>query len=287
MQTTRDSIARPRQRPDHGFTLHHRPARAAGQLAYWTAIPHQPRGSQPPLVAVHGVQRGARDMAEAFGAAAAARGQVVIAPVFDKHAWPAYQRVVIGGRADLALIALLDEVAHEGIADTRRFRLFGYSGGAQFAHRFAMLYPHRIADLVAAAAGWYTMPSVDAPFPYGLATEAGRRLPWGPRFAAGLGAFLRLPITVLVGENDDVADRRTRSGPLLDARQGGHRLARARRWSAALTAAAQARRLPPSVDLHILPGCAHDFLDCARHGGLIEHAMTPPAPAAYPHCLAA
>lgn len=252
-----------------GFALRFRPASAAGALPCWLAVPRRPRADAPALVAVHGIQRGARDIAAAFGGAAAAAGQVVIAPLFDKAGWPSYQRVVLKGRADLALLALLDELAHEGLAGTRRFGLFGYSGGAQFAHRFAMLYPHRIERLIAAAAGWYTMPDAATAFPAGLGAEPGRRLPWGPRLATGLGAFLQLPVTVLIGERDRFVDASTRSTPALDRQQGPHRRARAERWVEALEAAARARRLAPRVALRELPGCGHDFLECVARGGLV------------------
>ena len=258
--------------PTQFHTLH-RPARGRHGLACWLSLPRERAATQPPIVAIHGIQRGAEDIVRAFAARAAAEGRAVIAPVFDEANWQGYQRVVAPRRADLALMALLEELAGAGVGPTRRFTLFGFSGGAQFAHRFALLYPHRIERLVAAAAGWYTMPDATAAFPYGLCDEDDRRTPWGARCSAALGAFLQVPVTVLVGAHDDHPDRSTRSTPALDRQQGPDRLSRARCWVQAVSDAASRRGLPPRVSLEILPACGHDFLACAAHGGLVEHVF--------------
>lgn len=230
-------------------------------LDCWLALPAAPVEGAAPLVAVHGISRNAREIAETFAARAAAQGRAVIAPVFDEARWNGYQRAVAPRRADTALIALLEELSLAGVADTRRVDLFGYSGGAQFAHRFAMLYPHRINRLTAAAAGWWTYPDA-TPFPYGMGGER-----WGAMMAAGLPGFLALDIAVAVGARDDAPDAATRSTPALDDQQGPNRLCRARGWVSALRAAAAVRNLPePRLTLRQLPGAGHDFAACARAG---------------------
>jgi pimeloyl-ACP methyl ester carboxylesterase len=247
-----------------GYVLTHRPGLGPLALDCWMASPERPRRGARPLVAVHGIGRGARDMAEAFAARAAAQGRVVIAPLFDEARWNGYQRAVAPRRADRALLALVDELADEGVTGADGFDLFGYSGGAQFAHRFAMLFPRRICRLSVCAAGWWTLPDAAEAFPYGLGGA------WGERLEAGLDRFLSLDIAVSVGADDDQADAATRSGPALDARQGRDRVARARAFASALRDAAARRGLPePRLSLTALPGCGHDFLACAR-AGLVE-----------------
>ena len=251
-------------------SLIERPGR--GGLSCWLALPARPRPGARPLIAVHGVARGARAKAEIFAARAAAQGRAVIAPVFDEARWNGYQRAVAPRRADLALLRLLAELRAEGLVDAPTLDLFGYSGGAQFAHRFAMLYPHLLGRLTLGSAGWWTFPDA-APFPYGLGGPADG---WGPRLAAGLPRFLGLDIAVAVGARDDAPDAATRRGPALDAQQGIDRLSRARAWVAALEAAAGARRLPPpAIRLAVLPGCGHDFAACAAAdgGALIDLAL--------------
>ena len=257
------------------FTLVERAAKGRGGLACWLALPVELDPKAPPLVAVHGIQRRARDQAECYGARAAALGRPVIAPLFGRRAWPRYQQVVRKGRADHALLALMTELRLTGIWNTRSFELAGFSGGAQFAHRFAMLYPQLVSRLTLSSAGWYTFPDT-AVFPYGLAARPGRRSDWGPRMAAGLDQFLRLPIQVCVGAEDNLQDPNTRSGAEIDLQQGRDRLTRGRRWAEALSAAAAARGITPQVAFKALPGCGHDFRDCVEYGGL-DRVVVPEA----------
>jgi len=240
-----------------------RAPRGRQSLGCWIVTPNAPRKGAAPLVAIHGISRGAEEIAEAFAAQAAAQGRTVIAPLFDEEAWSGYQRLVSPKRADLALMALLDDLTLSGVAEAGRVDLFGYSGGAQCAHRFAMLHPQRVRRLSACAAGWWTFPDAAA-FPYGVGGAADG---WGARVAAALPEFLRLDITVSVGGDDARPDPAMRSAPAVDAQQGRSRLERARRWVEALRAAAAARGLPaPKVSFTVLPGAGHDFPDCARAG---------------------
>lgn len=253
--------------PKHGFTLHRQFATRPGALDCWLALPSDISTDAPPLIAIHGIRRGALTQAETFAERATMAGRPVIAPLFDTHGWNRYQQVVRGGRADLALLDLMAELREAGIWRTPTFELAGYSGGAQFAHRFAMLHPNLVARLTVVSSGWYTFPD-DAAFPYGLARRPGNKDDWGPRLASRLDQFLRLPIQVCVGAEDNVADPNTRGGPAIERQQGKDRLTRATRWYEALRDAAIARGIDPRVALTVLPHCGHDFRECVHRGGL-------------------
>ncbi len=259
---------------DPDVVIVERPGRGRREPPAWLALPRRMAPDAEPLVAVHGIERGAAEQARLFADRAAALGRPVIAPLFAAQSYPGYQRVVERDRADLALLGLLDALAVEGLA-TRRFALFGFSGGAQFAHRFAWLYPHRITRLAVTAAGWYTFPDAAA-FPYGLGSNSRRRRDVGPNCRANLADFLALPIDVLVGSLDNVVDHNTRSGPAIDAQQGTDRLTRARRWTAALRHAAGALGHEPAVTLHVLEGCGHTFRQCIEQGDLARIVLPTP-----------
>ncbi|MEM8855690.1 MAG: alpha/beta hydrolase [Pseudomonadota bacterium] len=229
---------------------------------------------QPPIVAVHGLKRGAREQAALLASQAAARGQVVIAPHFDTLTWKRYQQLVIAGRADLALIGLLAEVRAECPPLAHDMVLAGFSGGAQFAHRFAMLHPDRVRRLVITAAGWYTFPN-DEPFPYGLGGGEKAGQAWGAAFAANLDRFLRLPMEVLVGAQDNAPDATLRRGARTDRVQGIGRLTRGRRWVHAVTQLAHTRGIRPNVSFDVLEGCTHDFAKCVAVGGLDRRIVGP------------
>lgn len=238
-------------------------------LACWVALPEHIDPSASPLVAVHGIHRDARTQAMVFGLQSVELGRVVIAPVFRYRHWQGYQQVYGKRRADLGLLALLDQLSASLRIDVSRFDLFGYSGGAQFAHRFALAYPHRIRELHLLAAGWYSFPDAE-PYPYGLGPPVSPVPGYSPLLKASLGHFLSLPIRVYVGEHDNDIDEHVRSSAALDRQQGPNRLVRGQRWVAALREVAQARGLDPDIDFHVLRDCGHDFKTCAGRGGLIK-----------------
>jgi pimeloyl-ACP methyl ester carboxylesterase len=146
-----------------------------------------------------------------------------------------------------------------GLSD--RIHLFGYSAGGQFAHRFALAYPERIAKLAVGAAGRYTFPDPEQRYPRGLRkaeTRLGRPI--------DLEAFLRLPIRVWVGAEDiEQDDRLTRNEKVME-QQGPDRLARAQRWVDAVAQAAAGRGIESGIALEVVPQAAHSFTQCSRRG---------------------
>ena len=244
-----------------------RPADKANGLACWLAIPDRMVTDQPPLVAVHGIRRNARQQAELFAQRANALGRPVIAPLFDRQSWPRYQQTIRRGRADLALISLIDGLRDEGVVQADRFELFGFSGGAQFAHRFAMMHPHLVERLTVASAGWYTFPDAQR-FPYGLSARSDPPDPWSNVTEERFQRFLTIPTQVCVGADDTVRDDNLRSDDQIDAQQGENRLVRGIRWTQALKEAALERNLAPSASFFALSACSHDFRQCVVNGGL-------------------
>jgi dienelactone hydrolase len=159
---------------------------------------------------------------------------------------------------------LLTEVAFLTRADAAKVYLFGFSGGAQFAHRYAMAHPGRVARAVVAAAGWYTFPDTTQRFPYGIRpvrTLEGVLL--DPE------QFLRVPIEVLIG-SEDTTMHNVRSTERTVAQQGTTRIDRARNWVSAMRKAAAAHSLEPLVTLTEIPGVGHSFADYHEKAELVK-----------------
>lgn len=224
-----------------------------------------------PLVALHGISRNARALWHAFGPLAEAQGRALLVPHFAQNHWPRFQQI---GRArpDLALLDLLQQAGLCG----KRVDLFGFSGGAQLAHRFAMLYPHRVGTLHLAAPGWYTLPDTGVTWPQGLGACPHQRL---RSFDAAslsrlqLSHYLSLRVRLWVGALDIQRDSSLRQTADLDASQGKTRIARAERYAEAFDRAARAMGITPDITLTVLPGCGHDFTQCATVGGLAARVM--------------
>ena len=234
---------------------------------YLLHLPASNVANAPVLVTVHGISRNAIEQARAFSLLSRTRGAVLVAPVFTAAMHADYQRLGRTGRgmrADWLLQNILDEVAALTGADVSQHFLLGVSGGAQFAHRYAMAHPHRVQRAAIVAAGWYTFPDPAQRFPYGI--RAVRTLP-GVNFDPE--QFLRVPMNVFVGRKD-TGSANVRRTERVDAQQGTNRVERARRWVAAMREASRSFGLDARVTLTEVAGADHSFNALVSRGNLIE-----------------
>lgn len=194
-------------------------------------------------------------------------GVTLLAPNFSGEQHTDYQRLGREGRgprADLFLHRCLQELSSLTGADTTQVCMVGHSAGAQFVHRYLMAYPHRVARAAVIGAGWYTFPDPQLKYPYGI--RPSRRLP-GVVFDPE--AYLRVPVTAIVGADDDGAHPTLRKSDRVNTQQGQTRVARARNWVAAMRAQAAAYRIASQVNLIELRGAGHAFADLDRDGALV------------------
>ena len=239
----------------------------------WFLLQPPPRvdAEAPLMVSVHGVTRNALEHAQAFSTVARERGAALLVPIFDERRNRRYQRLGrerSALRSDLGLLAMVGEARARLHLNPTPLRLFGYSGGGQFVHRFAMLYPELVARVAVGAAGWYTFPDANEAFPHGLGDTASASLP-APR----MDALLRVPAAVFVGVRDDEHDAKFNACQTLVAQQGINRIERGQRWIAAMRTAARSRGFSTDYRFELLPECDHSFTRCVRRGGLRERVI--------------
>jgi pimeloyl-ACP methyl ester carboxylesterase len=145
-------------------------------------VPTSYRGERPLslLVTVHGANRTAEKYRDLFVDFSEANDCVVLAPLFpmstaDLTSVHNLKEIEFDGtRFDQALLDMVDEVAEGWGLDAQRFGLFGFSAGGQFAHRFLMLHPERLAAVSVGAPGRLTRPDQAIPWPDGLGGVAER-----------------------------------------------------------------------------------------------------------------
>jgi pimeloyl-ACP methyl ester carboxylesterase len=237
-----------------------------GELDYFAYVPRTVSRHSALLVTVHGIERKAFQHALRFASLAEEHSLIVLAPLFGKSRMPRYQRTLRGSNGECPLDAFDLTIDHflrwSGIEPTRKY-LFGYSGGAQFAMRYALRGRVAFQKLALAAPGWFTMPEPGLPFPYGL----------GPSIASGsspthLDRLISKPTLVVVGTEDTRRDGSLNREPIVDATQGETRLERARRWVEAMSVAADASGTRNRVEMRTLSGAGHDFEDNMKSHGL-------------------
>jgi len=143
-----------------------------------------------------------------------------------------------------------------------RYDLVGFSGGGQFAHRFA-LFAHRpqCDRIVACSSGWYTLPDAASPFPYGLGTTQRAS-------DADVRKALATPLHLAVGSADtDPNSSGLRHTAEADA-QGLNRVQRANYAFQRAMDQSTALNAPLAWSLHLEPGVAHSAF------GMGNYALT-------------
>jgi poly(3-hydroxybutyrate) depolymerase len=230
-------------------------------LKVWTYRPRTLMPDSRVLIVVHGASRNAGDYLDAWIPTADKRNLLLLAPSFTKSAWPAYNRGRLfrgdGTRrpreqsAFGAMEKAFDEAVRRYGNRQRNYYIFGHSAGAQFVHRLVMLYEgHRATRAAAANAGWYTLPTLQASFPYGL-RDIGIA-------DADIRRMLGEPLTVVLGLDDiDPHHHRLRQDAGASA-QGRTRLARGRNFLE--VARSQANRTGAVFNWPLIevPGVAHN-----------------------------
>jgi pimeloyl-ACP methyl ester carboxylesterase len=228
---------------------------------------YRPAGHTPdrPVVLVqHGMMRNGDDYRDFWIPAADRHRLLVVATTYGRDAWPDAEHYNNGLVLDedgevrsrdawaygipLRVFAALREA---GVTTRPKAHLFGHSAGGQFGHRLMATQPH---DLIQAATignpGWYTLPTLDRPFPEGMGD-----------IGLGDAELLRLlafPMTILAGDQDIETD-----GPSLPSQptalaQGPHRFARAHTYLAAGQDEAARRGVACNWRLVPVAGVGHD-----------------------------
>jgi pimeloyl-ACP methyl ester carboxylesterase len=156
----------------------------------------------PIIVPVHGTDRTAETYRDRFSKLADKISSIVMAPLFpagistpddlDEYKFLYGENI----RYDKILTSMIKEISDYYGVGTDIF-LYGFSGGAQFAHRFAMLYPEKIKGLSIAAPGLVTLPDETKPWWVGTAnveTLFGKKIEWSKT--------KNLSVQMLIGELD-------------------------------------------------------------------------------------
>jgi pimeloyl-ACP methyl ester carboxylesterase len=126
------------------------------------------------LVAVHGTARDIAGCREQFVQLAERHDLIVLAPLFPggiskPMELSSYKMLRADEyRYDVALLAMIDEIAGRYRIRSDRFSLQGFSGGGHFAHRFLYLHPERLSAVSIGAPGIVTLLDFDRDFWVGV-----------------------------------------------------------------------------------------------------------------------
>jgi len=226
-------------------------------------VPDGGSAQTPVIFVMHGVKRNGDDYFRDWVPHARAKGFLLIVPEFSAEDFPGDEGYNFGNTVDAGGRPLPRErwsfSMIEPIFDAVRARtgnrsvcysIYGHSAGAQFVHRFLYFVPDaHIGRIVSANAGWYTLPTLDVAFPYGLGNT--------PVTESDLKTCLARPLTILLGTADnDPNHRMLRHTPEAEA-QGPHRLARGHYFFDFARTRAAALGVPFSWSIATAPDISH------------------------------
>ena len=148
---------------------------------------------------------------------------------------------------------LFDSVVSSLSLIEEKYNLFGFSAGAQFVHRFIQFKPNaRFNKVVAGAAGWYTVPDNNIPFPYGLDNSILTN--------NNLSNLLSKDLYIQVGALDnDPNSVGLRHNEYADA-QGLNRVTRAVHFFQSGQNIAESNNYNLNWSLHIIQGAGHNLI---------------------------
>lgn len=212
----------------------------------------------------HGMMRNGDDYRDFWIEAADRHDLLIVAPTFPNAGYPEsefYNDGLVRG-ADGVVTAreswiyhvpaqLVTQLTQAGVMTTGHARIYGHSAGGQFLHRMVSLVgAGPFQSVIAANAGWYSLPDLDVPFPAGLG-DLGLT-------TSDLRRLLESDLWILGGEKDceSSADNLPSNPEALE--QGPGRLQRAHNYMSQGRAAAERLGCGFNWRFTEVPGVAHD-----------------------------
>lgn len=243
-------------------------------LSYYRPRSHS--ANDPIIVVMHGGGRNSADYRDAWIDLADQYHVLVLAPEFSDEAFPNARGYNLGGMKSLLGFARAPEqwafseidpmvrAVMDGIGSARNvYDLFGHSAGGQFVHRLVLFCPDAAVDrAVAANSGWYTLPTFNERFPYGLTSAPGPEV----QLKQSMGTEL----IVMLGELDNSASagghlRTTREA----MRQGPGRRQRGEYFMATAKRTASERGVDLRWRTVVVPEVGHSYRSMAIEAATI------------------
>ncbi|MCY3864679.1 MAG: alpha/beta hydrolase [Chloroflexi bacterium] len=224
------------------------------RFSYCLYVPHEIRHI---CVYVHGTYRDAAFYRDQLTDFSLRNHVLLLCPLFpagliDPHDVENYKLLRFHNiRFDQVLLGMLDEVRQRYTVPCERFMLGGFSGGAQFAHRFAYFYAERLTALSLAAPGRVTLLHDSLNWWSGIGDAEklfGR--------AIDIPGLRALPIQLLLGENDNADITIAEGDPWWVP---GANLAGATRRERLDSLYRQYQQIGSDVRLDVIANCGHDW----------------------------
>jgi len=225
-------------------------------LPYYIYVPHNLKNKNNLLISIHGYTRNAAEHCFELAKIAEEKGIVLLVPHFSKVRYPRYQTLQPDKDSNLpeeALDALIEQVSQSLNMDIKNIKVFAYSAGGQFIHRYLMLDKNRskISRVAIFAPGWFTFPDLDLEFPYGL--KKSKKL---LERKLTLQNYTTIKTRLFVGDRDINRAGNLKVNSRLDSQQGLTRIQRGRAWVQSMNTAVSKK---DSIEIEVINNIGHNF----------------------------
>ena len=222
------------------------------------------------LFVMHGVERNGQEYRDAWLEYAKSKHAVLLVPEFSEKFFPDAEQYNQGdvfsssGQPNdkaqwtfTSIEKIFDLVKSSAGMKADGYMIYGHSAGAQFVSRMVLFMPDaRIVKAVSANAGWYTMPTFDTDYPYGLKGS-------GLSEVELKKAFQRKYV-VMLGDKDTDENHKHLNKSSGAMAQGKFRLERGKNFCKCAKQAASKMGVPLEWDLKIVPGVGHSNSGMAK-----------------------
>jgi hypothetical protein len=219
------------------------------------------------LFIIHGGSRGAERYLKYWIADSRDKNVILVAPHFTKDNYPYYSTLGMATHSG-KLINDRTNWLRNSISsfhtffrsrynlNANKYRMFGFSGGSQFVHRYLMYgVDSNIEKAAIGSAGWYTFLDYN-PFPYGI-----KNMPLEPGRVEWL---MSKEVLFLLGDQDNDPKHSSLNKSKGALKQGAHRYERGYNYFRGLTNLGNHFQIPFRWRYKVINGVDHDTKEMSK-----------------------
>ena len=231
-------------------------------------LPNEINNDTKLVFVIHGASRDVKRYLEAWLEQSKDKNVILVAPFFSKDSFQYYNTLGLASSSGKtfknsktkltnSISSFFTFFKSKYDLKTETYRIFGFSGGSQFVHRYMMYGTDERVELAAiGSAGWYTFLN-NEPFPFGITNMPvdKNRLDW----------FLSKEVLFIVGKNDNDPNHSSLNSNYGAKKQGAHRHQRGESYFNNLINYAEINGMPFRWRFRSVEGLDHNIEEMTKN----------------------
>tara|TARA_B100000401_G_scaffold204808_1_gene138218 strand:+ start:640 stop:1494 length:855 start_codon:yes stop_codon:yes gene_type:complete len=231
-------------------------------------LPNEINNNTKLIFVIHGASRDVKRYLEAWLEQSKDKNVILVAPFFSKDSFQYYNTLGLASSSGKtfknsktkltnSISSFFTFFKSKYDLKTETYRIFGFSGGSQFVHRYMMYGTDERVELAAiGSAGWYTFLN-NEPFPFGITNMPvdKNRLDW----------FLSKEVLFIVGKNDNDPNHSSLNSNYGAKKQGAHRHQRGESYFNNLINYAEINGMPFRWRFRSVEGLDHNIEEMTKN----------------------